>query len=337
LRKSGIQYGYARVAVEAPREAAPGCVYCGMCLSGCPHGYIYRTDRTLATLRSAPNFSHETDIVITDIAEAGERAVARGYHRITRAPVEYTADRIFLACGVIPTTRLLLKAGQLIDKTVHIKDSQYFLLPVVSHARVGDVRAEKLHTLSQLFVEISDPQISPYLVHLQMYSYNRFVSAKLRAMLGPIGSLVPMLPRILERRLMLLQCYLHSSQSSAIAATLRSNGKLELRPVINPRTKRIAGRVARKLIAHSANLGLTAVSPLREMGEPGRGFHSGGTFPMQAAPGAMETDVLGRPFDWTRIHVVDSTVLPSIPATTITLPVMANAHRIATEAPLDAP
>lgn len=337
LRKVGIQYGYARVAVEAPHEGGAGCVYCGMCLSGCPYGHIYQTERTLAKFRSDANFTHETDVVITDVAETGGRAVARGYHRLTRMPLEFSADRLFLACGVIPTTRILLQSRGLIDKTVLIRDSQYFLLPVVSHGRVGEVRTEKLHTLSQLFIEVSDPRISPHLVHLQVYSYNRFVSAKLRAKLGPIGLIAPPLRRLLERRLMLMQCYLHSTHSSAIAATLRPNQRFELRPVDNPDTKKIVRRLVRKLLAHSNSLGLTPLSPLREMGEPGRGFHSGGTFPMRADPGPLESDTLGRPFDWKRIHVVDSTVLPSIPATTITLPVMANAHRIATEARLDSP
>jgi choline dehydrogenase-like flavoprotein len=67
-----------------------------------------------------------------------------------------------------------------------------------------------------------------------------------------------------------------------------------------------------------------------EISDPGRGFHHGGSFPMSAKPGAFETDTLGRPFGWKNIHVVDATVLPSVPATTITYPVMANAHRIAT-------
>jgi len=43
---------------------------------------------------------------------------------------------------------------------------------------------------------------------------------------------------------------------------------------------------------------------------------------------AFETDTSGRPAGWRRVHAVDATVLPSIPATTITLTVMANAHRI---------
>jgi choline dehydrogenase-like flavoprotein len=64
---------------------------------------------------------------------------------------------------------------------------------------------------------------------------------------------------------------------------------------------------------------------------PGQGFHFGGSFPMQRRPGPFASDCLGRPHGFTRVHAVDATVLPTVPATTITLTVMANAHRIGTE------
>jgi choline dehydrogenase-like flavoprotein len=53
---------------------------------------------------------------------------------------------------------------------------------------------------------------------------------------------------------------------------------------------------------------------------------------MRREPGESDTDTLGRPPGWDRVHLIDASVLPSIPATTITLSVMANAHRIATAA-----
>jgi choline dehydrogenase-like flavoprotein len=70
-----------------------------------------------------------------------------------------------------------------------------------------------------------------------------------------------------------------------------------------------------------------------QFAEPGRSYHSGGTFPMCQSPGRLETDALGQLPGLPGVHFVDASVLPSIPATTITLTVMANAHRIATQAP----
>ena len=51
---------------------------------------------------------------------------------------------------------------------------------------------------------------------------------------------------------------------------------------------------------------------------------------MRRKPGELEADVLGRPSAWERVHLVDSSVFPSVPATTVTFSAMANAHRIAT-------
>jgi choline dehydrogenase-like flavoprotein len=71
---------------------------------------------------------------------------------------------------------------------------------------------------------------------------------------------------------------------------------------------------------------------MMRVGLPGRGFHTGGTFPMKAKPARLQTDVLGRLHGFTRVHIVDASVFPSLPATTITLSVMANAHRIGSAA-----
>lgn len=49
---------------------------------------------------------------------------------------------------------------------------------------------------------------------------------------------------------------------------------------------------------------------------------------MKENPGRNETDIFGRLADTKRIHAVDASVLPTIPATTITFTVMANAYRI---------
>ena len=69
-----------------------------------------------------------------------------------------------------------------------------------------------------------------------------------------------------------------------------------------------------------------------KIAEPGRSFHSGGSFPMSKEPRGFQTDLLGRLPGWKRIYAVDATVFPSIPATTITFSAMANAHRIGWEA-----
>jgi len=66
----------------------------------------------------------------------------------------------------------------------------------------------------------------------------------------------------------------------------------------------------------------------------GSGVHYGGTIPMSKTPTQFESDIFGKPYGLLNIHAVDSTIFPSIPATPITFPIMANAYRIATEVDL---
>jgi nucleoside-diphosphate-sugar epimerase len=103
--------------------------------------------------------------------------------------------------------------------------------------------------------------------------------------------------------------------------TLR-NGDMQLEGHSDPGALSTIRKVMRKL----RPLGLP-LNPI--VTKPGRGFHSGGTLPMRAAPASLESDILGRPTGFERVHVVDASVLPTIPATTITYTAMANAHRIA--------
>jgi len=76
--------------------------------------------------------------------------------------------------------------------------------------------------------------------------------------------------------------------------------------------------------------GFFAVPLARQNSAAALTYHFGASFPMQKNPqNPFDTDVLGRPFGWQRVHVVDTSVLPAIPATTVGLLTMANAHRIA--------
>ena len=70
---------------------------------------------------------------------------------------------------------------------------------------------------------------------------------------------------------------------------------------------------------------------MTKIGTTGASIHYGGTFPMRTHPGERETDLLGRPTGFRRTHIVDASVFPSIPGTTIVFTIMANATRIATQ------
>lgn len=335
LRAAGLTFGRSRLAVRGQRSGeSGGCIACGACMYGCPYGFIYNSAATLADLRRSPAFHYEPDILVERVTDTADRAVVTGRHLVSGEVVERSAARVYLAAGVIPSTRILLQSLGAYQRPVTIKDSQYFLVPLMMLRSTPGVREESLHTLSQLFVEVLDPAISPFTVHLQVYSYNDLIGDVMRRRFGVLGRALAPLLRDFEGRLLVVQGYLHSTHSSSIRAELvegAEGDRLELHAVINADARRVIGRVLRKLMRHGRRLGAVPLWPLLQIGEPGRGFHAGGSFPMRTTPGPLECDVLGRPAGWGRIHVVDATVFPTIAATTITFTAMANAHRIAVE------
>jgi choline dehydrogenase-like flavoprotein len=331
FRDRGWNFGRARVAVRAADNAkGTGCVRCGLCMSGCPYGCIYNSADTVRELRAEKNFIYQRDVIVTKVREDSEKVFIEGFHRETRAPLLFEANRVYLAAGVIPTAQILLRSQNSYDQPLTLRDSQYFLFPLVMARRTRDVQIEALYTLSQLFIELENPKISRRSVHLQIYTYSDIIAQAVRQSLGPLKFLAPQL----EERMLVVQGYLHSDESSTVAMTLKRDREkdfLRLDAQPNPATRRTVKKVLRELLSQTRRLGGIVVPPMLQLAEPGRGFHCGGSLPMRATPGKFESDTLGRPHGWSRVHAVDASVLPSVPATTITFSVMANAHRIGWE------
>ncbi len=199
-------------------------------------------------------------------------------------------------------------------------------------ARAARVSVETQgNTLAQLFVELEDERISKHTIHLQLYGYNDII-------LAALAQRLPLQPAALERalrpllgRVIVIQGYLHSAESPRLRIDTAADGVRLLGGDGTAGATRVRA-IVRRLASAGRLLGMLPIFGSVQVGRPGKGNHLGGSLPMRHEPGELETDTLGRPNDWRRVHVVDASVLPSVPATTITLSVMANAHRIGTAA-----
>lgn len=314
--------GAARVAVGA------GCRYCGQCLQGCPWGLIYSATQTLDTLCQHSDFQYRACLVRRFTEHADHVSVTLDTGETLRA------DRVFIAAGVLETARLFLMSSPDPGAGLRLQDSQHFFLPSLHRWRTPRrPDAGLYHTLPQIFIELDDPQISPHLVHSQIYTWNEFYAHDLISSYGAKLPGTGPLWKWLARRLIVAQVFLHSAHSSRIDLTLAADRRLT--PTVNTsdETERVSDLAAARI---SQVLKLAGLSPLgfaRRLGAPGSSFHVGGSVPMAKAPGPGQSDILGRPKGLSRVHLVDASSLPSIPATTITFSVMANAHRIGSLAP----
>lgn len=331
LRARGWHFGQSRLAMRAadsPRGS--GCVYCGHCMTGCVYGCIYNSAYTVRELQQRKNFRYERDVIVTKLRENSGTVTVEGFNRQTGQALTFEATRVYLGAGVIPTAQIILRSQNAYDQPLTLRDSQYFLFPIVLKRRVRDVDKEALQTLSQVFLELNNPQIARRCVHLQIYTYSDLIAGAVRRSLGPLK----IFARQVQERLLVVQGYLHSDESSSVEMALKRDGQkdfLQLEPKLNPEAPRAIKRVVKELLKLRGAVGGFAVPPMLQVAHPGRGFHCGASLPMRERPGKFESDLLGRPSGWSRVHVVDASVLPTVPATTITFSVMANSHRIATQ------
>ena len=336
LEKARIHFGRSRLAVIANGEAGrPGCVYCGRCLYGCPYELIYSTASTLRRLIDEKKVTYLDRHVVEKLVPAagGITISARDLRR--NEVVTFEAERAFVGAGVLPTAWITLNSLGAFDEPIQMLDSQYFIYPFFRAQRTPGVETEALHSLAQAFLEIDDPAISKHLVHLEIFGYSDFLKRAL--METPLRFFLRhrfFAEQILER-LLVVQGFVHSADSGRLSVVLRKgpDGRpmLEMSAVPSRRALLVSLKAGLKLMANALALRGMPVVPAIQFAEPGRSYHSGGTFPMRRAPGRFETDVLGRLPGLDRVHLVDASVFSSIPATTITFTIMANAHRIATQ------
>ncbi|WP_193789494.1 GMC oxidoreductase [Salipiger sp. CCB-MM3] len=318
LSDLGIRIGAARQAVSSD------CTECGLCQHGCPYGYIWSATATLNGLKLHPNFRYSPGMIVQSVREDADGVVLQGAQC---DPLQ--GDRVYLAAGVLGTSQILLSSPLMRGRTLTLKDSQQAFMPMLHHwAPPKPVDAQPFTTLPQLFAELSDPAISPYLVHAQLYSWNDFYAREMQATYGRRLPGSAPLWKALARRLIVAQIFLHSTHSARINLRLAPDGRLDTK--VHPGAEAAAvldaasGRFARAMRL----AGLHALTFARRDGPPGSSFHVGSSLPMTNAPAPSTSDLLGRPEGAQRIHIVDASVLPTVPSTTITFSVMANAHRI---------
>ncbi len=336
LGQRGIQFDYARTAVRtSDNEDQKGCRSCGLCLYGCPYDSIFNSTSMLSKLIRQGSVSYVPGVIV-DSLSASDRSVKIEVRNLdSGAPHTFEGQVVFLAAGLLESTRIVLNSTKSRTDAIRIQQSDIFTVPLIRYRSPGLFDRERLSTLAQLVLRIDDAGISPHAVHLQLYGYNDLYMKILERRAGPLG--IPLKPtlRTLADRLFVAFGYLHSDVSSSVRLVRSANGgRLHLEGQINPESRRIGRAIVKRLFQNRKYFRALPLSFALRFDAPGASFRSGGSLPMKPSPAVQETDPIGRLPGLARVHVVDASVLPSIAAGPIAFTSMANAHRIASECPI---
>jgi ferredoxin len=337
VRDLGIVVGKARLAFDARR-----CVRCGMCMTGCPYRLIYSAAQTFDALRRAGRVTFHSGFMALKVGSEGDQAEVTAREIATGRIRRFTADRVFVACGAIGTTRLVANSLGLFDTDLTMLESRQFVLPLLSLRATEDPRRERDFTLNQFTMTVAPDGSAADLSTIHFYTFNSAFVSGLPGVLRTGAA--QWLQGPLLRRLSVAFGYLPSWNSPRLRIRIGSQrGQPEL-PGFHilgegspPGQGRMLRAVMLRLIQSARLLDLYPVLPMLRLSAAGKSYHWGGSFPHMTERTAMfGSDVLGRVGPWERVHLVDAAVFPAVPAMTYGLTVMANAHRIAS-ASLDLP
>jgi choline dehydrogenase-like flavoprotein len=333
LERSGVLVGRARLAFDAP-----ACVRCGLCMTGCPYSLIYSSAHTFDRLRREGRIDYHDGLLAFELGQDGEVPYALARELSTGTVHRFDADRVFVAGGAFGTTRLVLGSLRLFDETIEMAESVQFVMPMASVRPTPDPRASAEFTLNQFNMAIATDEEWRDVAQIHFYPYNPAMLGGLPGILQR-GPGAPLGARVL-RHITVGLGYLPSWESPSVRATAHAPSGPGVLPgleltgdVVRAGGNAMFRRVVAKIVASAPRLDLWPVLPMTYFSAGAKSYHFGGSFPHRTSPadGPLTTDRLGRLDRWSRVHLVDASVFPSVPATTFTLTIMANAHRIAHE------
>lgn len=329
LENKGIISGRARVAVDSTGGPS-GCHYCGRCLDGCPYGSIFNPRLLWRSFEREGTKIHKGFYAIEFEEDAGGVTLSTVDVR-DGSLRQFHVGRLFVGMGAISTTRLIARSIKLLNQPIRIQDSQYFFFPLLSYHKAKELAVR--FTLAEVFLEIHSPEISNNYVHFQVYGLSDMFHRTIQSVVpSPLRNKYVL--HAIQSRFYLVQGFLHSSESAHLELTITSarptKDEIHIRGVANPIARQVARRAQGNLRHSLAGFGV--IPPLNlTMVAPGRSFHAGGSFPMGGADTTYRSDLLGRPAGLGRVHLLDASTFPSIPATTIAYTAMANADRAINE------
>lgn len=332
LNHHGITLGKARLALDAGK-----CIRCGMCMTGCPYGLIYSAANTFDALRSAGRVTFYGGVLALKIIEEAGQVAVTTREIATGRMRRFEADRVYVACGAVGTTRLATSSLGLFDADLPMLESRQFVLPLLSLHATEDPRDKRDFTLNQFNMIVAPGGGSVDISTLHFYTFNSAFINGLPSLLRARSA--EWLEVQLLRRLTVAFGYLPSWNSPRLHIHIgprRNHLELPDFRISSEAPPSGQGRMLRavllRLIRSARMLDLYPVIPMLRLSAAGKSYHWGGSFPHTADRHTVfGSDRLGRVGSWERIHLVDASVFPTVPAMTFGLTVMANAHRIASE------
>jgi choline dehydrogenase-like flavoprotein len=333
LEDQGFYFGQSRLAAcfDGSLDRSDKCRRCGLCLYGCAFDNLYSSAWTVDELLRNKNFSYLSGNIVDFIEKSEGELNIHCINDANGSLTQFKADKVFLAAGSLASTRIVLKSKKMFNLPVNFKVSDFYIIPSLTLFSKRKVVKESLNTCCQYFLQLKDCAVDSRLINLQIYTYTDYYLNAFKKRLGQLFTIFQWPINFFLDRFVVVFGYLHSDNSAHMELSLNNDGVLVVEGIRNPKSKKILRRLKWKLWKSASKTGLLPIPFLGGEQKIGHSVHFGASMPMSACPNGLQTDIFGGVNGFEGLHVVDSASFPSIPATSLTFVIMANAYRIGTE------
>ena len=323
--------GQSRLLTQAAEGLPDSCRRCGLCSSGCVYGSIYSAEQDIERWIANGDIDYRPGTEVFRVVEEHSHVVIS--YRSPGNTMNLEADRVFLAAGAVSTARILANSAPHDLARVSLQRTGG-VLEVYAGVKRFKIAWPKVNTQTSHVIEIFRSQFSPYWAHVQLGQPNELVLRRLGIEPHKNTGIRQRVVRSAAGHVITTMLNLNSFHGPRYDMKLGRRADtladVETSQVWSDDGKFALSRMSKELSRFLRSVGFFRIPFIGQDSAAAQGYHFGASFPMTLAPTEVnESDILGRPFGWKLVHIVDTSVLPRIPSTGIGLVTMSNSYRIA--------
>lgn len=328
LLKRNIYVGKSKLAVKSNLSLKNACTLCYGCLSGCKSHSIFSSKIVVDELVKNSLFLYRPNILVKRFNENKNHVDITYVNLMDGKECSESYDYLILAAGCFDTLKILNKSGYLSENMAEIKDSQkYYFLAVTLHPNKGS--PPQTISLAHLYMQTFDSNGN--LVQGQLYPGCDIIKNILLRKFGDtFGGLLSRLLMPILSRTLIGMLYFNSNVSGSMKVHFVDDENIHVEGRFNSCAHDEFKLTINKYIKNFRYLGFLAIPFIFLRSKIGHSQHFGSSLPMSKDENVskLNSDVFGRPSSLKRSFIVDSTILPNIPASPTTSLIMGNAKRI---------
>src|SRR5665213_2514397 len=178
VRRQGVLMGKARLAMRGAK-----CVSCGLCMTGCPYSLVYSASHTFDDLVRSGRVDYVGGHLALSVGEQDGQPFVSARSQSSGRVETFHADKVFVACGALGTTRLVAQSLGMWSRRIHMSESAQFLMPLLSIRGMKKLTQDDSFTLNQFNIVLPFDEAGHDLVQIHGYPYNEAMDDALPSLL----------------------------------------------------------------------------------------------------------------------------------------------------------